>query len=448
MQIPIPQGAAAVAPLPSPDQLRWQRSELAVFVHFTVNAFTGREWGDGRESPSIFNPEQLDTRQWASAAAAAGARHMVLTAKHHDGFCLWPSAFTDHSVKSSPWKGGKGDVVREFVEACGEHHLRPGLYLSPWDRHEPSYGDSPRYNAYYLNQLRELLTNYGELAEIWFDGACAEGPNGRRQEYDWAAYFRLCKQLQPHAVTFGDGGTDVRWCGNERGIAGDPCWSMVSATHLRFPGDAVNDQATDAVAQRLTVAHQLQHGQPQGDLWRPAENDVSIRPGWFYHAQEDHAVRSVENLVDLYFRSVGRNGFLLLNVPPTPRGLFHEIDVDRLGAFRRRLDAIFARDQAEGARVDQPSEQVIELHFPQPRTFDVIDLREPIELGQRIASHRVSCRNPQGQWSWLLEGHTIGCRKLERLLDPVTGTVVRLEITRCRPGATPGLISEIGLYLT
>ena len=235
---------------------------------------------------------------------------MVLTAKHHDGFCLWPSRTTAHTVARSPWRAGAGDVVREFVDACRAERLRPGLYLSPWDRNNPAYGDSPRYNDLYCEQLTELLTNYGPLAEVWFDGANGEGPNGKKQEYDWPRVWALVRKLQPNAVMFSDAGPDVRWCGNEHGSAGDPNWSMVDPSAVPYPG----------ISGRRVIAS-LQHGDPAGTVWRPAEADTSIRPGWFYHPAEDARVLSVDALVDLYYRSVGRNAKLLLNVPPTRDGL-------------------------------------------------------------------------------------------------------------------------------
>ncbi|HEX4682972.1 MAG TPA: alpha-L-fucosidase, partial [Gemmatimonadaceae bacterium] len=229
-------GGASSRPRPSPSQLAWQRDELALFLHFGVNTFTDREWGDGTESPSIFNPARLDARQWTRAAKAAGARALVLTAKHHDGFCLWPTSTTGHSVANSPWHGGHGDVVRELVDACRADGLRIGLYLSPWDRNNPTYGDSPRYNDLYCDQLTELLTRYGKVAEVWFDGANGEGPNGKKQVYDWPRVWGLVRRLQPEAVMFSDAGPDVRWCGNERGTAGDPNWSTVNPAIVTYPG--------------------------------------------------------------------------------------------------------------------------------------------------------------------------------------------------------------------
>ncbi len=442
MKFEIPSGQLPHGAIPLPAQVAWQRGEFAIFVHFGVNTFTGREWGDGKENPAIFNPRQFNANQWAQAAKEGGAHHMILTAKHHDGFCLWPTTTTNHSVKSSPWKNGKGDIVHEFVDACRSHGLKVGLYLSPWDRNNPTYGDSPAYNKLYLTQLTELVTQYGELCEIWFDGACAEGPNGKKQAYDWEAYFGTCAKLQPNAVTFGDGGSLVRWNGNERGVAGDPNWSTVDPALIRFPGDSGIDQANDAVARGAAKMHQLQNGNEGGSVWRPGESDVSIRPGWFYHEAEDQAVRSVENLVDLYFKSVGRNSMLLLNVPPTPSGLFHETDVARLNAFRQKLDRIFVKDFAEGATVMRPDDKTIEFHFRTACTFDVIAIEEQIELGQRVQSYRVLYQDVNGTWQWLIEGQTVGCKKLDRF-DPVVAQGVRLEITRSR--ATP-VIRAFGVH--
>src|SRR3954471_24163461 len=317
-------------PTPTAAQLQWHRDELAMFLHFGGNTFTNREWGDGTESPSIFNPTALDAHQWARTARRAGFKSMVLTAKHHDGFCLWPTKTTTHSVAASPFRGGRGDVVREFADAARAEGLRVGLYLSPWDRNHPAYGDSPRYNDVYIAQLTELLTNYGTIAEVWFDGANGEGPNGRKQIYDWPRVWSHVKRLQPDAVIFSDAGPDVRWCGNERGTAGDPNWATVDPTRVPYPG-----------ADGPCIIDALQHGDRAGTVWRPAEVDVSIRPGWFYHPTEDARVRSIDNLVALYFSSVGRNGKLLLNVPPTSEGLIHAVDVERLTGMRQELERLF-----------------------------------------------------------------------------------------------------------
>jgi alpha-L-fucosidase len=401
-------------PVPSAAQLRWQREELAIFVHFTVNTFTGREWGDGSESPSLFDPAALDARQWARIAKGAGARAMILTAKHHDGFCLWPTRTTDHSVRASPWRGGAGDVVREFVDACRAEQLGAGLYLSPWDRHEPSYGDTPRYNDFYDAQLRELLSGYGPIGEVWFDGANGEGPNGRRQEYDWPRIHRTVRELQPDAVIFSDAGPDVRWIGNEKGVAGETCWSTIDPAAVPYPG-------FDGPG----VGEVLQRGDPDGSVWRPGETDVSIRPGWFWHAEEDERVRSADNVLDLYFTSVGRNSKLLLNVPPTRDGVFHPTDVARLGEFGLRLRALRDTDLAAGARIDR-SGGTVALTLPRPVSFDVISLQEDIGRGQVVERYRVEAETAGG-WAPISRGTTIGYRKLDQV-TPLAASRVRLVI--------------------
>ena len=397
---------AAARPVPSPAQLAWQRDELALFLHFGVNTFTDREWGDGTEDPGIFTPSALDARQWARTARAAGFRAMVLTAKHHDGFCLWPTTTTTHGVVSSPWRGGTGDLVREFVDACRAEGLRAGLYCSPWDRNAPSYGNSPRYNDLYAAQLTELLTRYGEIAEVWFDGANGEGPNGKRQEYDWPRVFGLVRRLQPTAVVFSDAGPDVRWCGNERGVAGDPNWATVDPEAVPYPG---------ASGDRVTAM--LQHGDPNGAVWRPAEADVSIRPGWFYHPAEDDRVRSVDNLVDLYLSSVGRNSKLLLNVPPTRDGLLHPTDVARLAGMRERISALFADDLGAGARVTwrRTGARTAERDIGLDRTVpaEVVRIEEDIARGQAVARYAVH-GSDGGPWHVLSRGSTIGYAKLDR----------------------------------
>ena len=306
-----------------------------MFVHFGVNTFTNREWGDGREDPAIFAPSRLDARQWARSARAAGFRAMILTAKHHDGFCLWPSRTTTHSVAKSPWRGGQGDLVREFVDACRAEELRAGCTSRPGIATARSTATRRATTICYCEQLTELLTRYGPLAEVWFDGANGEGPNGKRQVYDWPRVWGLVRRLQPEAVMFSDAGPDVRWCGNENGVAGEPNWSPVDPNVVTFPG---------ATGPGVTSA--LQHGDPNGTVWRPAEADTSIRPGWFYHPAEDTRVRSVDRLVDLYFQSVGRNSKLLLNVPPTPDGLLHDTDVQRLTALPRQA----SHDVRNGSR--------------------------------------------------------------------------------------------------
>jgi alpha-L-fucosidase len=404
---------------PSPAQLAWHRDELAMFAHFGVNTFTDREWGTGTEDPAIFDPRAFDARQWARAARAGGFRAMILTAKHHDGFCLWPTTTTRHSVASSPWRGGSGDVVREFVDACRAEGLRAGLYLSPWDRNHPTYGDSPAYNDVYAAQLTELLTNYGRISEVWFDGANGEGPNGRRQVYDWPRVWGIVRRLQPEAVIFSDAGPDVRWCGNERGVAGDPNWSPVDPATVRFPGQSGPE-----------VEPALQHGSPSGSAWRPAEVDVSIRPGWFWHPAQDDKVRDADNLVELYFTSVGRNAKLLLNVPPTRDGLLHETDVARLAELRGRLDRMAdARLPLENVAWRDTGERSAlgEWILAAPAAPAVARLAEPIERGQRVARYRVE-GSDGGAWRLLARGTTVGHAKLDRLARGAAVRRVRVVV--------------------
>ena len=427
-------------PIPSRAQLAWQRAERALFVHFTVNTFTGREWGDGTESPQLFNPSALDPRQWTRTARSSGFRTVILTAKHHDGFCLWPSKLTSHTVAASSWKQGRGDVVRELADACRADGLGLGLYLSPWDRHEPSYGDSPRYNDIYIAQLTELLSWYGPVTEVWFDGANGEGPNGKRQVYDWPRIHRTVRALQPEAVIFSDAGPDVRWIGNEKGIAGEPNWASVDPSTVPVPGLSGDE-----------VIRQLQHGDAHGSVWRPGEADVSIRPGWFWHPEEDAKVKSAEELFDLYCKSVGRNAGLLLNVPPTSSGRFHDTDVSRLEELGRMVRDTFADDLAAGATASASSERrrhraahaleedvdrywmpargptgSLELSFGRAVPVRVIDLREAIQHGQHIARHRVDL-GVNGQWQVAVQGSTIGNRRLHRIA-PVVADAMRLVV--------------------
>jgi len=419
---------------PSAQQLRWQRDELALFLHFGINTFTDREWGDGREDPARFDPTGLDVRQWARVAREAGFKAMILTAKHHDGFCLWPTCTTKHSVASSPWRDGKGDLVREFVEACRAEELRVGLYCSPWDRNHPAYGDSPRYRDVYAVQLTELLTDYGEIHEVWFDGANGEGPNGKRQEYDWPNTWKLVRKLQPKAVIFSDAGPDVRWIGNERGVAGETNWSTVDPTIVPVPG-----MTGDEVMRTLT------EGDWGGRVWRPGETDVSIRPGWFYHAKEDTRVRTADDLVDLYFTSVGRNSKLLLNVPPTPEGILHPRDVESLRGMRATLEVMFATDLAAGRRVQwrrtSARSGVASVQLATPVAVAVLDLRERIAEGQRVAAYTVEGR-VDGVWRELSRGTTIGYRRLTRW-TPVTLDAIRVTVTEA---VEPPLPLEIRLF--
>ena len=429
-------GGQAPRPIPTPAQLAWQRAELALFLHFGVNTFTDREWGDGKEDPAIFAPSALDARQWARAAKAGGFRMMILTAKHHDGFCLWPSATTTHTVAASPFRGGHGDVVRELVDACRAERLAVGLYCSPWDRNSPVYGDSPRYNDFFCDQLTELLTRYGRIDEVWFDGANGEGPNGRKQTYDWPRFWSLVRRLQPNAVMFSDAGPDVRWIGNERGVAGDTNWSTMNPDAVPYPG-----------ADGPGIIAALQNGDPDGTVWRPGETDVSIRPGWFYHAAEDAKVKSSEQLVDLYFTSVGRNSKLLLNVPPTRAGLLHDTDVANLAGMARALGRLTSTDVVRGRRVRWRKagerSSVGEVELGRAVSLSVADLREPIEHGQVVSLFTLDgSPDASGAWRTLVSGTTIGCRRLARFASaPVRR--LRLTVETVAPLAAP---VELKLY--
>lgn len=405
-------------PRPTPAQVAWQRDEFALFLHFGVNTFTDREWGDGKEDPAIFAPRALDAAQWARAAREAGARSVILTAKHHDGFCLWPTKTTSHSVASSPFRGGAGDVVREFVDAARVERLRVGLYCSPWDRNATVYGDSPRYNDFYIAQLTELLTQYGDIAEVWFDGANGEGPNGRRQVYDWPRIWGTVRTLQPNAVMFSDAGPDIRWIGNERGSAGDPNWCTVDPSIVTAPG-----------VDGPEIIRSLQHGDRHGTVWRPGETDVSIRPGWFYHAAEDAKVKSVDDLMGIWFSSVGRNSKLLLNVPPSRDGLLAAADVTRLREFRDAREALFGREVTRlpwaWRAIPGPQLEGVAT-LPRPAMVNVVRLGEMIEQGQRVARYRIDADAGDGEWRTLCRGETIGCCKLDRLAVPAR--VVRLRV--------------------
>ena len=429
--------ALAVRPVPTPAQLEWQRDELALFLHFGVNTFTDREWGDGKEDPSIFAPSALDARQWARAARSAGFRMMILTAKHHDGFCLWPSGVTKHTVAASPFRGGNGDVVREFVDACRAEGLKAGLYCSPWDRNSPVYGDSPRYNDFFCDQLTELLTRYGRIDEVWFDGANGEGPSGRKQVYDWPRFWSLVRRLQPNAVMFSDAGPDVRWIGNERGSAGETNWSTMDPNAVPYPG-----------ADGPGIIAALQNGDPNGTVWRPGETDVSIRPGWFYHPAEDSKVKSGADLLQLYLTSVGRNSKLLLNVPPTRAGLLHETDVARLPEIKRGMAKLIEGEGQGGDvlkgrklawRTAADGSIGCEVELPGERRVSLVDLREPIVHGQVVSQYTVEGAPGSGAWQVLSRGTTIGYRKLD-VFTPVSVRRLRITLRTIAPLAAPARV--------
>ena len=440
---------APCLPIPTPRQMAWHRMETYAFVHFGPNTFTDREWGEGREDPKIFAPTALDTDQWVRAFKDAGFKQVILTAKHHDGFCLWPSKQSTHTVAQS---GYSGDVLGEVAKSAKKHGLKLGVYLSPWDRNHPNYG-TEAYNDTFVKCLEEVLTNYGAVHEVWFDGANGEGPNGKRQVYDWPRFQGVVRKLATDACMFSDGGPDVRWVGNESGYSAETCWGMLpSGKYLPGVGDA----------------SKLTEGFEDGDLYIPAECDVSIRPGWFYHASQDTKVKTVSQLVDLYFRSVGQNANFLLNVPPDRRGLIHETDVQRLKGFGTWIKTAFSKDLARGAKAssdvsrgagfeaknvtdgkdntywaapDDSNQGQITLTFKR-RTFDVVMLQEFIELGQRVKSFSVEARIEQS-WIQVAGGTTIGYKRLLRLPYSVTADGLRVTILDSRACPT---IRAIGLF--
>ncbi|XP_073305417.1 alpha-L-fucosidase 1-like [Primulina huaijiensis] len=444
-----------ILPLPSYSQLKWQQREIIMFHHFGVNTFNDSEWGTGNESPAIFNPTGLDTNQWADAAAKAGVSLVILTAKHHDGFCLWPSRYTDHSVIRSPWKHGRGDVVREFVDAMKARNVDSGLYLSPWDRHDSRYGHAKKYNEYYLAQLQELLKRYGSVKEIWFDGA--KGPNAPNMTYYFNDWFSMVKELQSTINIFSDAGPDVRWVGDEKGFAGSTCWSTINRTSLSIGNASIVDY--------------INKGDPKGTDWLPAECDVSIRTGWFWHKSQ--SPKKLSELLEIYYNSVGRNCVLLLNVPPNSTGLIPESDVRRLKQFRRAIDTIFssnlalkcsahASSQRGGESSDYKPENVLDddhlwtYWAPSERErrgqwiqfraktgkikFNVVRIQEAIGLGQRIKKHEIYVDDGE----MVAKGTTVGYKKLHRLeKGAVEAFSVRIKIVKAK--GVP-LISSFGLH--
>ena len=452
--------------VPSPRQLRWQQLELTAFFHFGINTFTNSEWGTGKEDPHVFNPTQLDARQWVRVAKEAGIKQVILTAKHHDGFCLWPSKFTKHSVESSPWKNGKGDVVREVADACKEFGLGFGIYLSPWDRNAPMYG-TDAYNDFFINQLTELLTNYGLIDEVWFDGANGEGPNGKKQVYDFDRWYKHIRELQPAAV-IAVMGPDVRWVGTESGYGRETEWSVVPVDNLNPAAVASGSQSSIAFKPQGDMTGNDLGGRDKirnakGLVWYPAETDVSIRPGWFYHPQEDDKVKSAQQLFDIYFNSVGRNSVLLLNIPTDKRGLIHDSDVQHLQQWKQMMDRTFDDNLMKSAMaisangkgannlfdrnlnthfstVGNDTATTIEFVLAEPQTFDVLLLQENISKGQHIEKFTLEYQY-NGKWLTLTQGTTVGYKRLLKFA-PVTSQRLRLKIASRR---NP-FLAEVGLY--
>ena len=461
---------------PSARQLALQSMEFYAFVHFTVNTFTDREWGDGTESPAVFHPTALDANQWAESIRAAGMRGMILTCKHHDGFCLWPSQYTEHSVAASPWKEGRGDVVAEASAACRRAGLRFGVYLSPWDRHSPLYGSGKPYDDYFVAQLTELLTNYGDICSVWFDGACGEGPNGKKQYYDWDRYYETVRRLQPGACIHVCG-PDIRWCGNEAGDCRPSEWSVVP---LRMRDTekvaSLSQQADDtAFRQRRISARDLDLGSRkalEGEeelIWYPAEVNTSIRPGWFWHASENDQVKPLEKLIGIYEQSVGGNATFLLNIPPDRRGLFHENDVRRLHEMGEYLRTSFSRNRmaeaeslsADAAEPGHEAEAILQkddgrwyapaspggpitlrVTWKTPIPIRYIVLREEITRSQRIESFGIRL-SLKGAETAGRTGTVVGYQRIVSLPDRPMADSLTLTLTDYR---VQPLLSFLGVY--
>lgn len=449
-------------PTPSEIQLRWQEMEYYAFIHFSLNTYTDQSWGFGDEDVSLFDPQDLDCREWARVCKEAGMKGIILTAKHHCGFCLWPSAHTEYSVKNAPWKNGKGDVVRELADACLEYGIKLGVYLSPWDRNHPDFG-RPEYITYFRKQLTELLSNYGPIFEVWFDGAHGgDGYYGGANEtrnidhttyYDWQNTYKLVRQLQPDIVIWNDGGdrADLRWVGTEEGYVGDPNWSLLNAT--------------GEVEWRM-----LHYGLEGGDAWVPAEVNTSIRPEWFYHPIEDTKVKTVPQLLDTYYHSVGRNANLLLSFPIMPNGRIHSKDESAALAFAEAVKDAFAENLVSGAIVDASNVRggmegfaasnavdgdthsywatdddvktaSLNLEFDKPTRFNRFLVQEYIRLGQRVRSFTVEAF-VDGDWMSVAKGSTIGYKRILRF-PSVEATRIRFSITDSK--ACP-LISNVGVF--
>lgn len=428
--------------VPTKQQLEWQQLELTAFIHFGINTFTGREWGDGSESPELFNPTDFNAEQWVVALKEGGFKMVILTAKHHDGFCLWPTKTTEHSVAHSLWRDGGGDVVRELKNAADKHGMKFGVYLSPWDRNTQSYGDSPKYNQMFVDQLHELLSNYGEVHEVWFDGANAEGPNGKKQEYDWKAFYHVIDSLQPNAVKaiMGD---DVRWVGNESGLGRETEWSVTPLRADIHENAIEENERLEISATAKDLGSRKLIEKASSIYWYPSEVDVSIRPGWFYHPEQDAQVKTLEHLVDIYYQSVGMNSVLLLNIPPDTRGLIHEVDATRLKEFGQYIENTFADNKMSESYSYWRAENgdYKEYKIKQGEVINTVMLQEDIQKGQRVEVFKVEGLI-DGSWTKLAEGTTIGYKRLLRF-DDVSPEKIRVTITETRFSAN---IKEIGAY--
>ncbi|MBO5356493.1 MAG: alpha-L-fucosidase [Clostridia bacterium] len=439
-------GLTTYGPVPNKRQMEWYKREGTIFFHFGMNTFTDKEWGDGTESPSLFNPTELNVRQWIKTIKDAGFECAILTVKHHDGFCLWQSKYTEHSVKNSPYKNGEGDIFKEFTDACQEYGVKAGVYLSPWDRHEKTWGTF-EYNNYYTGQLGELLCKYGKIWEIWWDGA---GSTQTDYDWDWYAWYR--NTYQKDAVIFGSLGAtpyvDVRWVGNEKGIAGNPCYANIDESSLI-----------------TEVTSELNSGKIDGEAFIPGEADVSIRPGWFYHSHQDSQVRTPKNLIQLWFNSIGRNAGFLLNVPPDRRGLLHENDVKSLLEFRKILNESFSVNLAKDAKIEASSsrpecdaENIISkenvyapldsdrtpeivLSFENEIEFNTISISELIELGHKVTDISFYAYI-ENDWKLLFNNKVVGY-KICQHFDTVKSSRVKIKVNEALD--TP-ILHSFGIY--
>lgn len=459
-----------ISVIPSERQIKFQQLEFYAFIHFTVNTFTDKEWGDGTEAPEIFCPLKLDAEQWVTAVKSAGMRGLILTCKHHDGFCLWDTKLTEHSVTHSPF--GR-DIVREVSDSCRKHGIAFGVYLSPWDRNCPLYGRGKEYDDFFIGQLTELLTGYGEVFSVWFDGACGEGPNGKKQYYDWERYYSVIRSLQPNAC-ISVCGPDIRWCGNEAGHTRRAEWSVVPLRARDSEIIAEKSQHEDSVEFRRRVDardEDLGSRQALADeqelIWYPAEVNTSIRPGWFWHEYENDKVRPLDELIDIYIKSVGGNATFLLNIPPTNEGLLHENDVKILSEIGGFLQKAFSDNIAPEAEITADSEAdgcgteyvrtddygcfykaekttaEITLRLTASEQLGYLILKENIQLSQRVENFAVDVAE-NGRFREIYSGTVIGYKRIVPL-GSVRTDCVRIRITDSRVAPT---ISFIGLYRT
>jgi alpha-L-fucosidase len=440
-------------PTPTAAQQAWQQMEYYWFLHFGPNTFTGKEWGHGDEKEEIFNPSSLDCRQWCRIAKAAGAKGVIITAKHHDGFCLWPSKFSTHTIRESKWRNGKGDILKELSAACKEYGLKFGVYLSPWDRNHPDYGTA-KYNDVFINMMKEIFTNYGPIWEFWWDGANGEGPNGKKQIYDFNRFEKFVKQISPKTIVFSDIGPDCRWVGNENGIAGITNWNYLDTAGFKRGEGA---PSTDT----------LNMGNRFGKNWIPAECDVSVRPGWFYHKEEDSKVKSPKELFTLYLKSVGRGANLLLNVPPDGNGLITSFDSTALVGFRQLREKSFKNNIFKGAAgyfvrrgpvqptsslsdgnpatsilMDNKEKSFAGVKIQHNKTINTLVLKESLTKGQHCAAFKLLLFNNKDEIVKEIRGTTIGNK---RILTFPALDINKIEITILDQDG-PTAISEIAAY--